>query len=627
MASDEATNETDGGTGVRSGLARGEAGGGRSDLLEYNDLRAVVNRVLAGGGPAWSHEAPNSIVFFNIENFKHYNQRYGFAAGDVLLEHLAASVIRAFPCGFVARFTADQYLVFTHTANVVEGVRQVRHDFRAKHKDSSIWLRAGYYELTEEDKVAGLACDRAKIACDELRGRRDSFVRRYDDELRHKIMLRRYVLGHIDEALEEGWLHAWCQPIVRVATGEICDLEVLTRWVDPTKGVIAPADFIPVLEDARIIHLLDLSILRSACEVCKGMADAESSYIPFSVNLSRLDFELCDIVSEVEAVLAEYGIPHDKVAIELTESALAGNREFLKGEVDRFREDGLEVWMDDFGSGYSSLNILKDYTFDLVKFDMAFLRGFESSGKGRVMLAKVVDMVKELGMKTLAEGVETQEQYDFLRSLGCGRAQGFFFGRPQLMPPSVEEIREQTGLPVEILAKREFYEDIGRVNLMRPDPQPWVGGKYLPSDVACSIICRRNGRYEHLNTNDLFVQFLREAGIGTVEDNERMLNDPDDPRREGFVDALNRCIQSNGWERYSESVGSRLHAVRIRLVSQLPDYDAVAVLSIVDEYYRAGGEDGAREADNACGADNGVPDGEVPGVGAPNDRVLYGQLS
>jgi EAL domain-containing protein (putative c-di-GMP-specific phosphodiesterase class I) len=380
-----------------------------------------------------------------------------------------------------------------------------------------------------------------------------------------------------------------------VATREICDLEVLARWVDPVEGVIPPADFIPVLEDARLIHLLDLSVLRSACEVCKEMADAGSPYIPFSVNLSRLDFELCSIVDEVEKTLAEYGIPHDRVSIEITESALTGNREFLKGEVDRFREDGFEVWVDDFGSGYSSLNTLKDYTFDLVKIDMAFLNGFEFGGKVRIMLAKVVDMVKELGMKTLAEGVETQEQYDFLRSLGCGRAQGFFFGRPRLMPPSVEEIGGRTDLAVELLAKREFYESIGRVNLMRPDPHPWVGGNYLPSDVACSIIRRRNGRYEHLNTNDLFVRFLQEAGIGTVEDNERMLNDPDDPRREGFVDALNRCIQSGGWERYSESVGSRLHAVRIRLVTQLPEYDAVAVLSIVDEYYRAGSSDAPAE--------------------------------
>ncbi|MEE1160217.1 MAG: EAL domain-containing protein, partial [Atopobiaceae bacterium] len=311
-------------------------------LLDHRAFRDLVDTLLESA----EMNADVALVYFNVENFKHYNQRYGFAAGDTLLKHLATSISEAFPHAVAARFAADQFVVYAEASTVSQSVKKVRAAFRAEHKDASIWLRVGYYVLTPYDNDAGVACDRAKLACDELRGRRDAYICEYDNVLQHEIKWRRYVLEHFDEALENGWIRAWCQPIVRVATGETCDVEVLARWIDPTEGIMPPYEFIPVLEEARIVHRLDLAVLRDVCRSCRALEDAGKPYLSPSVNLSRLDFELCDIVTEVENVLEEYGIPRNRVAIEVTESALVGNREFLGDEIERFRSEGFEVWMD-----------------------------------------------------------------------------------------------------------------------------------------------------------------------------------------------------------------------------------------------------------------------------------------
>ena len=552
-------------------------------LLTHHSFRNYLDEQLSHEKLAPSDDCRYAILYFNIENFKHYNQRYGFAAGDTLIKHVADSITRAFPHRIAARFSADQFVVITREDVIVEGTKAVRRDFRKEHKDSSIWLRAGYYVIQQNDRDAGVVCDRAKMACDELRGRRDTYLREYDKDLQHHIIWRRYVLDHFDEALENHWIQAWCQPIVRVATGETCDCEALARWIDPTEGVVPPFEFVPVLEEARVIHRMDLAIIRDVCSTCQQLAQEGRPYLPVSFNLSRLDFELCDIVAEVMDVLEEYDIPHNMVSMEVTESALTGNAEFLKGEIDRFRAAGIEVWMDDFGSGYSSLNVLKDYTFDMVKVDMAFLRGLQHTEQARIMLAKVIDMAKELGIKTLVEGVETQDQYDFLCSLGCGRAQGWLFGKPTSQPASVEGITNDTHPEVEPVDKRAFYEEIGRINLMRPDPHPTAEGHYLPSDTPCCIIRRCDGNYEYLNSSDLYEQFLNSIGHVSLRESERIINNPAHPLHARFASLASRCIESNDWAYNKIETDGKTIVVRMRPISSVPGCDEMALLAIVDE--------------------------------------------
>ncbi len=271
---------------------------------------------------------PLTLVYFNVENFKLYNERFGFDAGDELLLLISDAIEDAFPGAMASRFSADQFMVATKADAALPGIMEVRSRFRMRQKDSSIWLKAGINETALGDIDPGLVCDRAKLACDAIKGRRDVYYQRYDDTLKHHIVLKRYVLDHFDEALENGWVKIFYQPIIRVATGAVCDEEALARWVDPVEGLLPPFEFIPVLEEARLIHQLDLYIVRRACTNCSVMRENGMSEVPISVNLSRLDFELCDIVSEVEAILEEFDVPRNmlsarRIASQLDHGAIA----------------------------------------------------------------------------------------------------------------------------------------------------------------------------------------------------------------------------------------------------------------------------------------------------------------
>ncbi|MBQ9003042.1 MAG: bifunctional diguanylate cyclase/phosphodiesterase [Eggerthellaceae bacterium] len=551
---------------------------GLANLISF---RSQLERVLQSGIGEGDNRL--TLVYLNIENFKTYNERFGFEAGDELLLLISGAIKEAFPGSLMSRFSSDQFMVASDRASALPGIASVRRAFRARVKDSSIWLNAGLYVVDDSDENVGLLCDRAKLACDAIKGRRDVYWREYDSDLKHQILLRRYVLDHFDDALENGWVKIFYQPIMRVATDEVCDEEALARWVDPEKGVLSPAAFIPVLEEARLIHRLDLYMIRRACENMRRIQDYGIEVAPVSINLSRLDFELCDIVAEVQSILDEFGISHDMLSIEVTESALAGNQEFLKSEIDRFRAAGFEVWMDDFGSGYSSLHLLTDYNFDLVKVDMGFLRDFETNEQTRVMLAHIISMTKELGYKTLVEGVETSDQYEFLKTIGCGRAQGYYLGKPASLRDVEKASDSDEYPPIEIDSSHSFYEAVGRVNLMRPDPVPAIAGHYVPGDIAAAIVCRTKGSYRYYNVTEMYRVHLGVMGASTIAEATARLNDPLSSEHECFERVLARAPSDGSWVDDSYSAHGSTCKLHMRLIASYDQGDAKALLVTVRE--------------------------------------------
>ena len=523
-----------------------------------------------------------TVVFFNVQNFKGYNENFGYGAGDELLSSIAKAITHDFAGCLAARYTADQFVVCTPGRNAIDGITSVRHTFRRLVKDSSIWLKAGVYQVEDLSLDASLCCDRAKLACDTIKGRRDVYYRVYDEELKRQIAMRHYVLDHFEEAMENSYIKVYYQPIVHVATGEVCDEEALARWEDPERGLIYPDQFIPVLEEARLIHRLDLYMVRRSCEnMRRRLKRGTVKDVPaVSVNLSRLDFELCDIVTEIEKILVYYDVPRSYVSIEITESALTGNQEFLKGEIDRFRADGFEVWMDDFGSGYSSLNLLQEYAFDLVKLDMGFLRNFETNNASRILLANVINLVKELGIKTLVEGVETKEHLRFLKSLGCGKAQGYYFARPQSLQMVMRAIATGTYPPIEPVKERDFFSKLARVNLMRPVPTADIDGHYVTSDVPAAILMRQGGRWTYLNATDVYREFWHAVDGRSLEENAKRYNTENSEERARLEGALSAALVSRGWEGMVFFIGGRAVSIRIKVIANDPQFDSTALLTI-----------------------------------------------
>lgn len=276
-----------------------------------------------------------------------------------------------------------------------------------------------------------------------------------------------FVKLNYQQAISHHHIQVHYQPVIRTASRQLCSFEALARWIDPAIGTIYPDEFIPVLEREGVIHELDIAILQQVCARIRSSVTKGETPIPVSVNLSRLDFTLCDIFEAADAVVSDYQIPHNFIYFEITESVMAEKKDLLQGIVERFRAAGYQIWMDDFGSAYSSLNALKEFEFDELKLDMCFLRPFNT--RSRRIATAVVKMAKDIDIHTLAEGVETEEQFAYLRDIGCEKVQGYYFGRPMPYEDALSSVRVQ-GIHVEVPQDRQYYDDIGRIDLLSAVP-------------------------------------------------------------------------------------------------------------------------------------------------------------
>ncbi|MDO4537370.1 MAG: EAL domain-containing protein [Coriobacteriales bacterium] len=392
-----------------------------------------------------------SVLYLDIENFKAYNERYGFLAGDELLFKLAEGLQHIFADGLVARFSDDHFValcvqdeVERHVAAASELVESLRREVRLS-------LKAGAYtpsfadahtpeakagatsDFNHVDSEVNLACDKARIACNGIKKMADRNLSWYDNDLDRDVQRRTHVINSIERAVSDGWIKVFYQPVVRCneEPGKLCGYEALARWNDPVYGLLPPFAFIETLEEHREIDKLDRCIIEQVCRDLHAEIEAGHDPVPVSLNFSRLDFELYDVPAFLMEMSRKYEVPANLLDVEITESALTEQLGELQQNMARLREGGFSQWLDDFGSGYSSLNVLKDFHFDVLKIDMAFLRGFESNPKSRPILANIVNLARELDLITLCEGVETREQFDFLHDIGCNRAQGYYFGKPE----------------------------------------------------------------------------------------------------------------------------------------------------------------------------------------------------
>ena len=261
-----------------------------------------------------------------------------------------------------------------------------------------------------------------------------------------------FIIRNYKKAIAYHEIQAFYQPVIRTASRQVCSFEALARWIDPQIGMIYPNEFIPVLEREGLIHLLDVEILRQVCARIRSSIAKGQTPVPVSVNLSRLDFSSCDIFTIANHIVSDYQIPHNFVYFEITESVMAEQKDLLMGIVDKFRSAGYQVWMDDFGSAYSSLNVLKEFTFDELKLDMSFLRPFNLRSK-RIVTA-IVKMAKVIDVHTLSEGVETEEQFAYLRDIGCEKVQGFYFGKPMPYDEAIANLQSQK---IQIEAPQDRY--------------------------------------------------------------------------------------------------------------------------------------------------------------------------
>ena len=432
---------------------------GLPNMSYFFELAEVGRKTILdqGGLPA--------LLYIDLRGMKHYNHKYGFSEGDKLLRYFARLLTRVFQNNHCCHISADRFAAYSDENVLEEKLDILFEEWRKMDQDRHLPICVGIYPNRIEEAPVSLAYDRAKIACDVLKGTYSSSYNYYSNELSEKLEKKQYILESLELALSEKWIQVYYQPIMRAVSGKVCNEEALARWIDPVKGFLSPADFIPYLEDARLIYKLDLYVLERVLENIKTK-EAEGFYIvPHSINLSRSDFDVCDMVEEIRLRVDAAGVSRDRICIEITESVIGSDFDFMKEQIERFQALGFPVWMDDFGSGYSSLDVLQSIKFNLLKFDMSFMRKLDENDDGRIILTELMKMALSLEIDTICEGVETEDQVHFLQEIGCSRLQGFFFSRPMPIDYVLAYHRSQKLSGYEDPAESSYYEQICGVNL------------------------------------------------------------------------------------------------------------------------------------------------------------------
>lgn len=517
-----------------------------------------------------------AFVYLDVENFKSFNLKYGFQGGNELLRRIASILRHVFSEGLLARLNDDHFVAAVENYEVIPRIDAVRQAVSGCRQNVSIEVKAGIYVPAADIQDVALIMDRAKLACESVKGKYDTGWSYFDASLEEKIRIRNYIISNFQQAMECHDIEVWYQPEIRTLTREIVGFEALARWNSPVYGMLSPAVFIEVLEDAHLIHKLDLYIIREVCEDFLRVREHGQGWQEsrISVNLSRMDFQLTDIFQAVEHIRRQYEIPRDRLHIEITESALSADDRNLLEQMQTFREAGYEIWMDDFGSGYSSLNNLKDYDFDFIKLDMRFLRDFCRSSKAKVILQSVVNMAKALGIHTLCEGVETEEQYQFLKSIGCELCQGYLFGRPEPLEKTESRYAgEDAVLHFEPLILSAYFQAIGAVNVLSNFPlQTPEERKGRTNQLALAIIEQGESAesFRYLYFNEAFQEQIKGMGIPDVQATVKRYQQAMEHSDRMFGRLLERCRQSQQEESVDFILEGNACRIRCRHIAADP---------------------------------------------------------
>ena len=390
----------------------------------------------------------NTVFFdtamFDVENFTALNEKYGFWEGNSFLKKFADNLSKVFNDSVVAHFSNDNFVVLTKNEAVSDKIELLRKNLFDMNYDLKLGLKVGGYRPENRECLPLVACDHARYACYSIKKLYNKTYCEYDETMASDFKKKQYIINNIDNAIKNEYIKVYYQPVINAQNGKVCGVEALSRWDDPTFGFLSPADFIQTLEEYHQIHKLDMYVVETVCKMLSKVPGTDFPLLPVSLNFSRLDFDSINLAEEVENCLQKYNIDKESIHIEITESTLSQNDASLKAAFSKFRDSGYALWLDDFGSGYSGLNVLKEYDFDVMKIDMKFLENFSENPKAHRILRNVISLAKELGMKTLTEGVETEEAYQFLKEVGCEQLQGYLFGKPMPDTEFYEKIKNGT---------------------------------------------------------------------------------------------------------------------------------------------------------------------------------------
>lgn len=387
--------------------------------------------------PDWNY----AVVQFDVAKFKLINEQFGEALGDELLNYFIHTL--KLVCNekqLYTRLSADVFMIITpyeRQEDINQFIDLLDQNLLG-YKGITYTLVYGVCYVSDIGTGLRKYGDGAALARQSIKGNALTHIAFYEEKMKENVQIRKFVEDNMEAALKNHEFMMYLQPKYSISEEKMVGAEALVRWNHPEKGLIPPMDFIPLFEQNGFVVKMDRYIWEEACKTIRKWMDAGIKPLPISVNVSRRHLKDITYIQILNALTDKYQIPKKYLEIEITETVEeAGIAEC----VTMLKENGYTLLMDDFGSGYSSLNMLKDTQFDVIKIDRGFLQDFIGSKRGQKIVEHTIRMTKAIGLDLIAEGVETQEQADFLSGCGCDKAQGFFYAKP--MP--LEDFNERMG--------------------------------------------------------------------------------------------------------------------------------------------------------------------------------------
>ena len=541
----------------------------------------------AGGEPAF--------LYLNFSGMKFFNKEKGFVKGDELLKAFAARLSFVFGKKYCSRFGSDHFAVFTQEADLEKKINDLFVIWQEDNNGDYLPIRLGIYLNRMEPTDISSSYDRAKAACDAIPGTYYSTFRYYDTSMLISAEQQHYIISHLDQAISEKWIEVYYQPIIRSSSGRVCDEEALARWIDPEKGFLPPGEFIPVLENAKLAYKLDLYVLDRILEKLAYLEKEGFYPVPQSLNISRSDFEVCDIVDEIWKRVDAAGVDPEKITIEITESVIGNDLVIINRQIEKFQNLGFPVWMDDFGSGYSSLNVLQCIKFNLIKFDMIFMKKLDEGVNGKIILTEMMKLATSLGVDTICEGVETEEQVRFLQEIGCSKMQGYYFCKPVPLEKILERYKEGRQIGFENPEESFYFETISRVNLFdltlltNKSEDEYTFQNYF-NTIPMGIIEIKGNQSRIVRSNQSYRDFMKRFFNYDISHVDMEFSDFYYNRAVGFINLVKQCCSQGSRAFYDEQMpdGSVVRSfIRSIATDQVTGISAVAiaVLSISESKY------------------------------------------
>ena len=373
------------------------------------------------------------LLRINIERFKVLNDLFGESTGDKLLRYIGKFLKEInLPLCVSGRLYADNFVVCYEAGKgdsrrMINTLQMVADSFAINNRTI---LSFGLYRIDDKTLPVSVMCDRANMALWKAKGNFKNPYCEYDEKMRQQVLKEQKIINAMERAIQNKEFTLYLQPKYDIEKGIIIGAEALVRWISLENGFISPGDFIPVFENNGFVYEVDKFIWEESCRYLRKWLDEGREVHPISVNVSRIDLYTPKLVQHLVNLREKYQLPSQYLELEITESAYTEDPEQIITITRQLREAGFVILMDDFGTGYSSLNMLKDIQIDVLKLDMGFLKSSDYSAKGGNILTAILKMAESLKMQTIAEGVETKEQVDFLKKIGCQCVQGFYFARP-----------------------------------------------------------------------------------------------------------------------------------------------------------------------------------------------------